>query len=242
MGTGVSTYYGELNSNNSFNDRLSQLNAGIEARLLSRLSARVEATYYTLRGTDSSAPDSSFQKQRNLSFNSRNFQIQLNAVCYLRKYSGDYYTRWQIDPYVYSGIGYTFFNPTAELGGETFSLREARTEGVTYKNQAWNVPIGMGIKFKVNEFANIIFDIAYHLAFTDYLDDVSNTYALDFPNSTAELLSDRKDEIGVINQEFYDQITPGSSRGNPSDNDSYLLVSLKLELFIPPNLFTKSTK
>ncbi|MEM9340446.1 MAG: DUF6089 family protein [Bacteroidota bacterium] len=239
LGTGVSSYFGELNSGNSINDRLSQINAGIEARLLSRVGAKLEATYYTLKGNDLAAPDSSFQRQRNLSFNSRNFQVQLNIVYYLRKYTGAYYSRWNIDPYVYSGIGYTFFNPTADLGGETFSLREAKTEGVSYGKWAWSLPLGAGIKFRVNDFLNINFDLSYHFAFTDYLDDVSNTYATELPNGTAELLSDRKDEIGVINQAFYDQITPGSIRGDASDNDRYLFISLKLELFIPPSLFVR---
>lgn len=237
LGTGTSTYFGELNYNDRISDRLSQLNAGIEARLLSRVGVRLEATYFTLKGHDNQAPDSSFQRQRNLSFNSRNFQVQLNGVYYLKKYQGDYYKRWRSDPYLFSGIGYMYYSPSAELGGESFSLREVRTEGTTYRKWALTVPVGLGMKFKVNEFTNINFEASYHLAFTDYLDDVSQTYATEFTNATAELLSIRKDEVGLINQTFYDQIQPGTTRGDSSNNDSYLLLSVKIELFLPSELF-----
>ncbi len=238
-GTGTATYFGELNYNNTIADRLSALSLGIEARLLSKLGARIEANYFTLRGSDNKAPDSTFQRQRNLSFQSRNLQLQLLGIYYLKRYQGDYHSRWISDPYLFSGVGYMFYNPTADLGGETFSLREALTEGEPYKKWAVTIPVGVGWKFKVNEFSNLIAEVSYHFSFTDYLDDVSNTYATEFPNSTAELLSDRKDEIGVVNAEFYDQIVPGSMRGDPSKNDNFLLINLKLELFIPPELFSK---
>ena len=239
VGSGVATYFGELNSNNSINDRLSLISLGIEARLLSKVGARLDAAYYTLQGSDATAPDSSFQRQRNLSFNSRNFQTQLHIVYYFRRYNGDYFKRWSIDPYLFSGIGYTFFNPTAELAGERFNLREAQTEGVSYARWAWNLPVGLGLKFKINEFTNLNFEASYHFAFTDYLDDVSNTYATEFANSTSEILSDRKSEIGIINQEAYDQIVPGARRGNPENNDGYLLLNVKLEFFLPPVLFSQ---
>ena len=133
------------------------------------------------------------------------------------------------------------FNPTAELGGETYSLREARTEGVDYKKWVTTIPIGIGVKVKANEFLNINLEASYHFTFTDYLDDVANTYAREFANSTAQLLSDRKEEVGVVNPEFYDQIQPGAVRGNPDNNDSFLQISLKAEIFLPPGLFSRKS-
>ncbi|MEQ9404534.1 MAG: hypothetical protein RIM99_13150 [Cyclobacteriaceae bacterium] len=238
LGSGSATYFGELNNPNTINGRLSQINAGIEARLLSKVGARIEATWFSINGSDSNAPDSSFQRQRNLSFNSRNFQIQLNGIYYLKRYQGDFYKRWIADPYLLSGVGYMFYNPTADLGGETFSLREALTEGTSYEKWTLTIPLGMGLKFKINEFANFNVEASWHFTLTDYLDDVSGNYASEFTNATAELLSNRKDEIGVISPEIYDQIVPGSVRGDPSNKDNFLLLSFKLELFIPAELFS----
>ncbi|MEO9485169.1 MAG: DUF6089 family protein [Ekhidna sp.] len=242
VGTGTSTYFGELNSRNSINNNLSQINLGIEARLLNRIGARIEAGYFALSGQDSNASDSSFQRQRNLSFDSRNIHFQLHTIYYLKPYKGDYYKRWVFDPFIFSGVGYMKFNPTTTLGGETYLLRDARTEGVAYKKWVTTIPVGIGAKFKANEFLNVNLEISYHFTFTDYLDDVSNTYASEFSNTTSELLSDRKEEIGIVNPAFYDQIQPGSQRGNPDNNDSFLQISIKAEIFLPQDLFSRKNK
>ena len=241
-GTGSTTYLGELNSQNSINTDLSQFSLGIEARLLNHIGARLEAATFKFSGDDKNAADSSFQQQRNLSFESTNYHFQFHLVYYLKPYQGDYYKRSTFDPYLFSGVGYLNFKPTTELGGERFDLREAQTEGVSYKKWVTTIPVGIGGKFKVNEFLNVNVEVSYHFTFTDYLDDVSQSYATEFSSSTARLLSDRKDEIGVINQEFYDQIQPGARRGNPDDNDRFLQVSLKAEIFLPPNLFSRKNK
>ncbi|SNS83521.1 hypothetical protein SAMN05421640_1442 [Ekhidna lutea] len=242
LGTGTSTYFGELNANNTISDDPSQISLGIEARLLNRIGARIEGSYFTLKGNDANAPDSSFQRQRNLSFQSKNLHGQLHIIYYLKPYQGDYYKRWTFDPYLFGGVGYMRFEPTTELGSERYSLREAQTEGVEYKKWVTTIPAGVGGKFKINEFLNVNIEASYHFAFTDYLDDVSNTYATEFSSTTARLLSDRKDEIGVTNPDFYDQIQPGASRGNPNNNDSFLQLSVKAEIFLPSDLFTGKNK
>ncbi|MEM0938918.1 MAG: DUF6089 family protein [Bacteroidota bacterium] len=242
LGTGSTTYFGELNHDNAINDRFSLITAGIEARLLNRVSARAEFNYLTMDGSDQNAPDSSFERQRNLSFESRNFQFHIDGIYYLKPYRGDYHKRWIFDPYLVAGVGYLQYNPAARLGEERYLLREAQTEGEDYNKWAFTIPFGFGAKFRINEFVNINFEVLYHLAFTDYLDDVSNTYATELPNSTAEFLSDRKDEIGVINPEIYDQIQPGSPRGDSSDNDRFMLINIKVEVFIPPEFFQKKQK
>lgn len=239
LGTGSASYFGELNHNNKIHDGFSQLNTGIEVRLLNRIGARIEATYFNLNGRDANAQDSSFQKQRNLSFSSRNFQVQLNTIHYIKPYQGDYYRRWTFDPYIITGVGYLNYNPTADLNGQSFALRDAQTEGEHYKKWTFTIPVGIGAKFKINDFTNINFEIAYNFTFTDYLDDVSKNFATEFSSSTAELLSNRKDEVGVINPEIYDAMVAGSKRGDSKNRDNYLLISIKAEFFIPPDFFRK---
>lgn len=237
IGTGSASYFGELNAKKSINNNFSMASIGLEARLLSKIAARFEVGYISLNGSDANAPNDSFERQRNLSFESRNFQIRLDGIYYLKPYKGDFYKRWAVDPYVLSGVGYLQYNPAARLGDERFLLREARTEEVDYKKWAFTLPLGAGLKFRVNEFLNVNFEVIYHFTFTDYIDDVSTTYGESFDSFTAEFLSDRKDEIGVINAEFYDQIEPGATRGDSSKNDSFLTIGIKAEFFVPPNLF-----
>ena len=242
VGTGSASYFGELNYDGTINKTPSLFTVGIEARLLNHVGARLEAHALKLSGSDTNSPDSTFQKQRNLSFESRNFQFQLTGIYYIKPYQGDYHKRWIFDPYLVGGIGYMFYSPTAQLGGERLPLREAMTEGVNYDKWVFTIPFGAGAKFRVNEFLNMNLEVLYHITFSDYLDDVSSTYATEFPNSTAELLSDRKDEVGVISPEFYDQIGPGTRRGNPSNKDRFMLISIKAELFIPPDLFSRKNQ
>lgn len=242
VGTGSATYFGELNSNTEINARPSVLTTGLEARLLNHIGARFELSYLALSESDANAPDSSFQRQRNLSFESNNFQAQFAFTYYLKSYRGDYHKRWMFDPYLVGGVGYLNYHPATTFGGERFLLREAKTEGTSYSKWVLNVPLGVGAKFRINEFLNINAEVLYHITFTDYLDDVSGTYATEFSSSTAEFLSDRKDEAGVLNPTHYDLIGPGATRGNPDDNDSFLLVSIKAEIFIPPGLFSRRDK
>ena len=64
-------------------------------------------------------------------------------------------------------------------------------------------PIGIGIKYSINQSLNLSFEIAHRFTTTDYIDDVSTTYiGIDkFPSpngqpSLAYLLQDRSYETG----------------------------------------------
>jgi len=236
-GTGTASYFGELNYKNSINDRLNVQSIGVEARLLTKVGARLGIDFFNLSGSDANAPDSTIEKQRNLSFESKNFQVHLAGIYYFRPYKGDYYKRWSFDPYITLGVGYSYFQPKANLGGELIPLRPLETEGISYARWAFSIPAGIGAKFKINDFINLNFEASYHYAFTDYLDDVSMNYRQEFNTSTTELLSNRKNEIPLVNSEFYDQLIPGSKRGNPNNNDSFLIIRAKIEVYLPHTLF-----
>ena len=45
----------------------------------------------------------------------------------------------------------------------------------------------------------------------------------------------RKNEVGVINANAYQQLVSGTRRGNSDFNDQYLLLSYRLEFYIPNN-------
>ncbi len=237
-GTGMSTYFGELNDENTLRQKLSNLSLGLEARLLSRVGARAEVIYYTLQEDDQNAPDSSFARQRNLNFRSRNVEANLQAILYLRKYQGDYFRRWSVDPYMGIGIAGTTYNPTTVLDSVRYNLREFETEGQSYGKIALAIPLTFGLKMRFNEFVNMVAEVSYRYTFTDYLDDVSTVFRAD-DGSIAARLSNRKleanvdGEFAIINQEFFDAQVPGAPRGNPDTNDSYLFINFKLEVFLP---------
>ena len=237
IGTGQAMYFGELKHNYKLQNGLSHLSIGLEARLTSRIAARVELYGFKLNGYDHRAPDSSYAKQRNLSFHSINGEANLLGVFFFKKYNGEYHKRDSFDPYIAAGIGAMYFKPKTYQGEEELDLPAYRTEGIKYNQFALVFPIALGVKLRINEFINFNVEGSFRITQSDYLDDVSGTFADSYTNNESALIANRKDEIGIINQEAYDQLVPGGKRGDPSKNDHYAFLSFKVELFLPPGLF-----
>ncbi|PIB36105.1 hypothetical protein BFP72_12220 [Reichenbachiella sp. 5M10] len=250
-GTGWTGYVGDLTNGKPFTSGLSHFNIGAEARLYSRIAARVQYTVYKLEGSDKNAADSSYNRQRNLSFHSVNHEWQAQMVYYLFKYNKKYYKRRPYEPYVAIGVGQTFFNPKADLYDtqadkiKTYPLRDYRTETDSYGKAAWIIPVDLGVKLAINEFMNLGVDAGYRFAFTGYLDDVHGDYAdpngdgTGYPDGTiSSSLSNRKFEsdVYIINQEAFDELIPGAQRGN-GKFDSYFMLNFNLEIYLPKDVF-----
>ena len=240
-GTGHTRYFGELNNGKGFQRGLSNINLGVESRLLSKWAARVEFAYYNISGSDTYADDSTFNQQRNLSFRSNNFEGHLGALYYFRPYNKMYYKRRRYEPYAHLGVGLTTVSPQAELDGQWEKLRPLATEGVNYRGTAIVIPFGVGVKARINEFINLVGEAGYRYAFTDRLDDVSANYGSNVSTAKGQALSNRKDEVGIINDDAYESMVPGARRGE-AGNDSYLLIQWKLEFYIPGNLLQSGGK
>lgn len=242
-GTGWTGYVGDLTNGNPFSEGLSHMNFGVEARLLTRIGARVQFSRYKLEGTDKNAADSSFNRQRNLSFHSTNYEWQVQGVYYFLKYRGKYHKRRTYEPYIAAGFGKTYYNPKADHTDindvtTTYDLRDIGTETSSYGNSAWIIPVNFGVKAALNEFLNLSLDMGYRFAFTGHLDDVYGKYAGPFDDGTIEAtLSNRKNEVPEINKVAYDALVPGAQRGN-GKNDGYFLINVNLELYLPQDLFS----
>lgn len=241
-GTGWTGYIGDLTNGSPFTDGLSHYNVGIEARLYSRIGARVQFAQYKLEGSDENAADSSFNRQRNLSFHSKNFEWQVQGVYYFLKYRGKYHKRRTYEPYLAIGFGKTYYNPKADHTDinditTTYDLRSLSTETESYGNSSWIIPVNLGVKAALNEFLNLSMDMGYRFTFTGHLDDVNGRFAGPFSDGSIEAsLSNRKDEVPEINQAAYDSFVPGAKRGN-GKNDGYFLINLNIELYLPQDLF-----
>ena len=235
VGSGHSMYLGELNKALKVQKELSNLTLGLEARLLSKVAARIDIGYYRLESGDYLSPIGSFEHQRNLSFFSNNFEASLLGVFYMQEYGGDYFRRWRVDPFLTLGVGFTTYNPKTEFNGITYELRPFRTEEVDYGNKVFMLPASAGLKLKINPFINFNLEIAYRYTFSDYLDDVSSNYPLVIEDDLRSLLINRKNEIRISNPEAYTQLTAGNPRGNPKNNDQYLFLGYRLEIYLPNN-------
>ena len=232
-GIGLSTYFGELKVGNSF-DTKPTLNVGLQYYLSEHISARVDATWFQLSGSDALAdPTGSLgRKARNLSFLSNNFEITGTFAFNLFSTGERYYRRPNFNAYGFTGLGLCYFNPTTEYQGQTYSLHQYQTESTAYSTFTPVIPIGLGVRLKVNRDINIAIEGGYRMTFTDYLDDVSNKYGtFSDPNSIEAKLSNRFLEVPGNTATIAQKA--GTGRGNPKANDSYFLLNVKLEYYLP---------
>lgn len=234
VGLGVARYYGDLSSSSL--DRL-KLSAGIFfiKQFNNYIGLKISANYAKLGYSDVYS-DNAFQKRRNLSFNSSIWEFaasgQFNFFKFMPGIEGFNYT-----PYVSLGLGVFSYDPYAYLYGEKYYLRPLGTEGQgssvypdrkEYGSMAVCIPIAGGFKYSYNESINFFIEAGYRYTTTDYLDDVSTTYAgpdafPPLPNgqpSPAFLLQDRSYETGVsIGMK-------DRQRGNSKKKDSYMMIQV----------------
>jgi hypothetical protein len=231
-GIGTSTYFGELANPGDYIDAKPTINLGLQYYMSRRVSLRSEVIWFSLRGDDAKA-DHGGRIKRNLSFHSNNIEVNATASINLTPNGNRYYRRPQFNLYAFGGISGIYFNPKADLNGETYALQPLMTEGVSYSRITFAIPFGLGIRKKLTPNMNLAIEAGYRKTFTDYLDDVSTTYPdLSTLSEPAKSLSFRGQEKNL------DQPIPtsGKKRGSPDTKDGYMLVNLKIEYYLPWDL------
>ena len=109
-GTGSSSYFGELKNDGDYLDPKLNVNVGLQYFLTPRISARAEATWFSLKGSDSEADDNS-RKERNLSFSSNNLELNLTGAVSFFPQGNRYYRRPGFNVYGFGGLGVIYYNP-----------------------------------------------------------------------------------------------------------------------------------
>lgn len=150
----------------------------------------------------------------------------------------------KIRPYGLIGVGVFNFNPKGSdpLTGNWVELKSLKTEGQgfpeypdrkEYKLTQINIPMGIGVKYFVNEKTSLSLEVIHRKTFTDYIDDVSTRYidpALFYqymPLQQAQLAERmaNKSSDPLNNGLGY---APGKKRGTASNNDAYYSFGFKL--------------
>jgi hypothetical protein len=151
--------------------------------------------------------------------------------------------------------------PQGVSGGEWVKLRELQTEGQEYGPFQIAIPVSIGGELYLNNRMSIGMEFGIRKLFFDYLDDVSSEYQdLDsFDDPLARIMSDRSlepksgftDENRTLpypavlttyeSGESYWRTgalgsgLDGSIRGNPDDNDLYVVTQLKFKYILNPS-------
>lgn len=230
---GLAHYLGDLNTRAGINRPKPAVGAFFRKAFGNYVGLRISAHFLQLGYSDTYSKND-FQKTRNLSFNSNVWEIALQGDFNFFKFvPGDPYHSFT--PYITLGVGAFTFDPYAYLNGKKEFLRPLGTEGQLigyngrkpYNTLAISIPLGVGIKYNINDRMNFSIEVAHRFTTTDYLDDVSTTYvgAGRFaPLSSAGLLQDRSYEIdpdNIIGVE-------GRQRGWSKQRDQYIIAEIGL--------------
>lgn len=207
-------------------------------------SARLNAAYATISGTDAESKDPG-RFNRNLSFESDIFELGVTGELYIFGYQAQGLQK-RFSPYIFGGVSVFKFNPKANYQGQNIALQPLGTEGQgiegygePYKLTQVAVPFGAGFKFAISERLNIGAEVGVRRTFTDYLDDVSGTYA-DFDDlqqengNLAVALSSRTGELENPIDDPILRPAAGSQRGNPAVDDWYAIGGLTLSYTFYP--------
>ena len=230
---GGSWYFGDLNT--SLDLSKPGLAGGIFARynFNERICFKFTGNVGKVQGDDADSRNI-FEQARNLSFESRvmdgTAEFEFNFLRYEHGSKDEFFT-----PYLAGGVTIHNFNPMTEYEGDLVELQPLGTEGQfigeEYKLTKVGLAYGGGFKVSLSyEWSLDVFVSARNLA-TDYLDDVSGTYAdpediEQFHGELAAELSDRS--IDVLNVSAADISAPGRQRGDASNNDTYVYAGVTL--------------
>ncbi len=237
IGLGAANYYGDLNTERGF--EAVKASAGFFARyfITPYFGASLHVRYAQL-GYSDVYNQNAYEHRRNLSFNTHVLEFSLQGdFNFFRFEPGS--DRYRFTPYLSLGLGAFHFNPYAYYKDQKYYLQPLGTEGQgsdaypdrqKYHLWALELPVELGVKYNLSSSWNLQLSASYHFTGTDYLDDVSTTYAGPdaFHSKGSELqqvaaaLQDRSGvygtPIGIKNRQ----------RGNRRNKDQFIMMQLSI--------------
>lgn len=238
---GVTKYY--LNEIRGKNFRLSgSVYAGLTYHNF--IGARLEGTWGKIQSADADIKGSSiyavYKRNRNLSFQTNISEFSLLFEFHPLPLYDLEPRKGLPEPYLIAGIGHFSYNPQTFYNGHWVDLKPLHTEGEAfpeypsvsnYSLNQFNIPIGIGARFKLSERVNFRVEYVHRILFTDYLDDASNPKYVD-PTTFDKNLPPASAEVAKVlsNPSLNGRIPP--TRGNPKNNDTYMTLNFRLGLLL----------
>jgi hypothetical protein len=197
-------------------------------------SYTASANYGTISGSDG---NSKYNAPRGLKFQSSIFEVsgQIEFNFFNFGTASDRDAR-RFSPYVFTGLSFFHFDPTASYQGVVYHLQAENTSGQGFapgapaKYHLWQfaIPIGGGMKFNLNEHFNLLILAGYRATFTSDLDDAgSGNYAAN------SIILENKGNVGSYFASPTGIGSTGVQRGNPDKKDWYMFYGVTLSYIIP---------
>lgn len=234
---GATNYKGDLDDN--FTLKFTKPGLGFVGgyKFHPHMSLRLTFNQGWMGASDAKAARDIPRRRRNLSFRS---PLTEGALVFTYEFFANgrkYKYRPDWTPYIFGGAAIFAYNPQAKLGDEYHDLQPLGTEGQNLGTTSCNgelcpdpyslvqvsIPFGIGVRYRLTDKIDLNVEVGLRKTFTDYLDDVSGTYAdyeaLYAQNPTAALLSDRIDRsVYPQGGKFWNGI-----RGDNTQNDWYVI-------------------
>lgn len=237
VGLGGANYYGDLNAHNGYEAVKASAGFFLRYFFAQYFGASLHVRYAQL-GYSDIYNQNAYQHRRNLSFNTVVWDFSLQGdFNFFRFEPGS--RKYRFTPYLSLGVGFFHFNPYAYYHDQKYYLQPLGTEGQgsgdypdreKYKLWVVELPVEIGLKYNLSPQFNLQLSASYHFTGTDYLDDVSTSYAgpgTFYTKGTqmqqmAAILQDRSGIYGLRIGEKDRQ------RGNSRNKDQYLMVQLSI--------------
>jgi hypothetical protein len=239
---GIANYQGDLQTKRfDLNQSKPSAGLGLSYNISNKLTVRGAANYIAVSGSDATGSAAKNVAFRNLRFKSNIWEGQLaleyNLVDIVER---------GFSPYIFAGIAAFHFSPYSfDSAGNKVFLRSLGTEGQgltaypdkkLYSNNQFAIPFGGGIKLALSDNLQVGLELGLRKLFTDYLDDVSGTYADSSilavgRGPLASAFAFRGQEIN--SNAVYP--TEDSIRGNPKNKDWYFTTGVKISYRLGSN-------
>ncbi len=213
------------------------LMAGMRFKQTPQISHKLTLTTGYISANDN-LTEEYFRNNRNLNFRSPIIELGYNFEFYLKKEKRGHRFKLRgvrglksmgIYPYGFFGISTFFFDPRGKQGGEVKRLKPLKTSGQGLVGNRNNyslfqlaIPLGVGLKYAVDRRWLISIEYGMRKTFTDYIDDVSDTYF------DPEILQENVGSTSVFfadpTQGEWSGSNPGEIRGDPTNDDSFLFL------------------
>ncbi len=161
-GVGAVTYLGDFNSN-LFKDMQVMGSVLAKYRFNPRMAAALNFSYGQMKGSTSN--EKTYYPIADYSFKSSLVDVGLRYEYNFWPYGTgqDYRGAKRLTPYIYIGIGMTLARPNTTKSTEA----------------ALNIPLGGGVKYKLNDRLNLGVEWTIHFTTNDWIDGVKDPYGIE---------------------------------------------------------------
>ena len=222
---GMANYFGDLNPVFSFKEVRWAGGAFYRYNLNPRMAVRASVNYGRIKASDSKIDKVPYPQVRNLSFESDILEVGATYEINFFKYEPQ--NDKMFTPYLFMGVSLFYYNSFTTFDGNKVYLQQLGTEGQntilgednTYARYSMAIPFGGGVKYAFNRNWALNVEVSSRVTFTDYIDDVSNSYV------EPEALGSYAAEIA---DQSADGLEPGKQRGTAKDTDRFNFYGVAL--------------